>query len=145
MKCNTCFGTNSVSLFFFKILYCILYSSYDIFITQCFRSNSEDKALCEKIGFEFWIFKFLISLGNKLQLKLKNLQKKDVSHLKLKKSTAPLNFATFKFGAKFQLKLTNLMFWAKFSRKECFQSKTQKLKTTIEFSIFELALVLNSS
>ena len=39
LKCKAYFGTNRVSLFFFKILYCIFYSSYDIFIRQCFRSN----------------------------------------------------------------------------------------------------------
>ena len=70
LKYKAYFDTNSVSLFFFKMLYCIFYSSYDIFIRQCFRSNWEIKALCEKIGFEFWIFKFLISLGKKFQLKL---------------------------------------------------------------------------
>ena len=32
LKCKAYFGTNRVSLFFFKILYCIFYSSYDIFI-----------------------------------------------------------------------------------------------------------------
>ena len=34
LKCKTYFGTNRVSLFFFKILYCIFYSSYDIFIRR---------------------------------------------------------------------------------------------------------------
>ena len=35
MKCKAYFGTNHVSLFFIKIIYCIFYSSY-IFIRQCF-------------------------------------------------------------------------------------------------------------
>ena len=34
MKWKAYFGTNRVSLFFFKILYCIFYSSYDIFIRR---------------------------------------------------------------------------------------------------------------
>ena len=33
------FGTNHVGLFFFKTLYCIFYSSYDIFIRNWFKSN----------------------------------------------------------------------------------------------------------
>ena len=49
--CKVHFGTNCVSILFFKILYYILYSSYDIFIRKCFRSNRESKALPEEIGF----------------------------------------------------------------------------------------------
>ena len=34
LKCKAYFGMNRVSLFFFKILYCIFHCSYDIFIRQ---------------------------------------------------------------------------------------------------------------
>ena len=40
-------------------------------------------------------------------------------------------------GTKFQLKVTILIFWTKFSRKVCFRSKTGRVNTTIEFCIFE--------
>ena len=45
--------------------------------------------------------------------------------------------------AKFQLKLTILMFLTKFARKGYFLSKMEKKNTTIEFDIFELDEVLN--
>ena len=35
-------------------------------------------------------------------------------------------------GAKFQLKLTILIFWTKFAQKEYIQSKTEKVNFTIE-------------
>ena len=38
-----------VSLPLFRILCCIFYCSCDIFIRQCFRSNWEVKALCERL------------------------------------------------------------------------------------------------
>ena len=41
-------------------------------------------------------------------------------------------------GTKFQLELTILIFWTKFAKKGYFQSKTEKVKTTIEFWIFKL-------
>ena len=42
----------------------------------------------------------------------------------------------------FQIKLTIAMFWTKFAKKgSYFQSKTDKIDTTIEFCIFELLLV----
>ena len=41
-------------------------------------------------------------------------------------------------GTKFQLKLTNLIFWTKLAQKEYFQSKIEKVNTTIEFCMFEL-------
>ena len=40
-------------------------------------------------------------------------------------------------GTKFQLKRTILIFWTKFSEKECFRPKTENVNTTIEFYIFE--------
>ena len=43
-----------------------------------------------------------------------------------------------KVGAKFQLKLTILNFWAKLIQKGYVQSKKEKMKMTIEFHIFEL-------
>ena len=46
-------------------------------------------------------------------------------------------------GTKFQLKLTILIFWAKFAQKEYLQWKTEKVNITIEFWIFELVLVPN--
>ena len=40
-----------------------------------------------------------------------------------------------KLGTIFQLKLTNLIFWAKFVQKRCFRSKTEKMNSAIEFCI----------
>ena len=34
-------------------------------------------------------------------------------------------------GTKFQLKLTNLVFWTKFDQKEYFQSKTEKMHFSV--------------
>ena len=42
-------------------------------------------------------------------------------------------------STKFQLKLTVSTIWIKFSQKECFQSKTEKVSSATEFLIFELA------
>ena len=56
-----------------------------------------------------------------------------------------IEFCIFKLlvnlGTKFQFELTILMFWTKVAKKACFSSKTQKVKTTIEFYIFELVMV----
>ena len=41
-------------------------------------------------------------------------------------------------GTTFQLKLTILVFSTKFAQKCCFQSKTEKVNTTIQFCILEL-------
>ena len=41
-------------------------------------------------------------------------------------------------GTKFQLKITRLIFWTKFSQKERFRSKIEKVSTTIELCIFGL-------
>ena len=41
-------------------------------------------------------------------------------------------------GAKFQSKLTILIFWIKFAQKEYFQFETVKVSIAIEFCIFEL-------
>ena len=46
---------------------------------------------------------------------------------------------------KFKLKLTILIFWTKFSQKQCFRSKTEKVNTTNEFYIFELVKITNFS
>ena len=47
-------------------------------------------------------------------------------------------------SANFQLKLTIAIFWTKFAKKgSYFQSKTDKIDTTIEFCIFELVFVSN--
>ena len=44
----------------------------------------------------------------------------------------------------FQLKLTNAIFWTKFDKKNSyFQSKSDKIDTTIEFCIFEKIFVSN--
>ena len=42
---------------------------------------------------------------------------------------------------KFQLKLKSLICWTKFVQKEGFQSRTEKVNTTIEFCIFKLVYV----
>ena len=47
-KCKAYFGTNHVSLFFFKILYCIFYSCY-IFMWRFFRSNWEVRPLPRRL------------------------------------------------------------------------------------------------
>ena len=41
-------------------------------------------------------------------------------------------------GIKSQLTLTIFIFWTKFAQKEYFRSKTKKVKTTIEFCVFQL-------
>ena len=41
--------------------------------------------------------------------------------------------------------MTILICWTKFSQKECFRSKTEKVNTTSEFFIFELFLVISFS
>ena len=41
-------------------------------------------------------------------------------------------------GTKFHLKQTILIFWNRFAEKGYFQSKTEKVNITVEFSIFEL-------
>ena len=47
-------------------------------------------------------------------------------------------------SSNFQLKLTIAIFWTKFAKKgSYFQSKTDKIDTTIEFCIFELIFVSN--
>ena len=46
---------------------------------------------------------------------------------------------------KFQLKVTFLIFWTKFSQKGHFWPKTKKLNITIEFCMFELVYVPNFS
>ena len=46
----------------------------------------------------------------------------------------------------FELQLVyvpNLIFWIKFAQKGYFWSKTEKVKTSIDFYIFQLILVLN--
>ena len=48
MKWKAYFGMNRVSFFFFKILYYIFFSNYDMVIRQCFRSNWEVKALSRR-------------------------------------------------------------------------------------------------
>ena len=72
--------------------------------------------------------------------------KKGVLGLKQKKWTQPLNSAySISPGTKFQLKVTILIFWTKFAQRGCFWSKTEKMKSTIEFCIFELVWVPNFS
>ena len=48
-------------------------------------------------------------------------------------------------STEFQPKLTILTFWIKFVWKWCFRSKTKKVNTTTELSIFELILEPNFS
>ena len=38
-----------------------------------------------------------------------------------------------------------MIFWTKFAQKGCFQSKTEKVNTSTEFCLFELALVLTDN
>ena len=60
-----------------------------------------------------------------------------------------IEFCIFKLlvnlGTKFQFKLTIVIFLARFAQKGCFPSKAKKVKITIEFYIFELVYVPNSS
>ena len=46
---------------------------------------------------------------------------------------------------KFQLKLAIFVFWNEFAQRGCFQSKTEKVNTTIEFCLFKFVLVPNFS
>ena len=46
-------------------------------------------------------------------------------------------------NANFQFKPTIFIFWAKFSQKEYFQSKSEKMNTTIEFWIFKSVYIPN--
>ena len=48
-------------------------------------------------------------------------------------------------GTKFQLKLTILIFWTKFAQKGYFQSKSEKMNTTIKFCIFKSVYTPNFS
>ena len=71
---------------------------------------------------------------------------KGVSGTKQKKWTPPFNsHIRISLGTKFQLKRTILTLWIKFAQKGCFWSKTEKVTTTVEFCIFELVEVPNSS
>ena len=69
-----------------------------------------------------------------------NLPRKCVSGLKLKKWHWILHI-WINLGTKFLLKLTSLIFWIMFVQKGYFQSKTNKMNSTIEFCIFELVWV----
>ena len=48
-------------------------------------------------------------------------------------------------GNRFQLKLAVLTFWTKFTQKGCFQSKSEKMNTTIELCIFKSVCIPNFS
>ena len=80
--------------------------------------------------------------GTIIALRLPSFTKNCVSGIKQKKWTPPLNSAYIhiSLGTKFQLKLTILFFFGGgdqiCSQKGYFQSKTEKVKTTIEFCIF---------
>ena len=99
---------------------------------------------------EFYIFEFV--LGTKLQLKptiwflVPNLPKKCVSDPKQKSEHLHwILHVGISLGTKFQLKLTSLIFWTKFTPKWCFWSNAEKLNSAIDFCIFELVEVLNFS
>ena len=99
---------------------------------------------------EFYIFEFV--LGTKLQLKptiwflVPNLPKKCVSDPKQKSEHLHwILHVGISLGTKFQLKLTSLIFWTKFTPKWCFWSNAEKQNSAIDFCIFELVEVLNFS
>ena len=50
-----------------------------------------------------------------------------------------------RLGTKFQFKLTFLIFWTKFAQNGYFQSKSEKMKTTIKSCIFKSVYVPNLS
>ena len=65
-----------------------------------------------------------------------------ISALKEKKNNITVEFCVIKLGTKFdlgtkyELKLTILIFFIKFSQKGYFQSKTEKVNITTDFCIF---------
>ena len=81
---------------------------------------------------QFWFFR--PSLPKKVFL-VKKGGKKEHHHWMLHIRINP--------GTIFQLKLTILISWNKFSQKGCFRFKTEKVNTAIEFCIFELVQVPN--
>ena len=102
---------------------------------------------------EFCIFKLVISLCSKFQLKLTilifwtKLPIKWWFPFKTKKVNTAIGFCTFDIG--FVLNFSwKWKFWfsgPNLPKKGCFLSKTEKVKTTISFSRFELVLVRNCS
>ena len=90
-----------------------------------------------------------INLDSKFQLQQTilifgtNFQKKYTSSRKQKNHYWILHIR-ISLSTNFQLKLTIAIFWTKFAKKgSYFQSKTDKIDTTIEFCIFELVFVAN--
>ena len=73
---------------------------------------------------------------------------KNVSRLKQKKWTPPLNSAYLNYSMhQISAETDNFDFWTKFAQKGCFLSKTEKVKTntTIAFCIFKLDWLPNFS
>ena len=102
-----------------------------------------------KITIEFYIVKLiwiLISASTNNFNFWDKFPKKGIPPVKnTKKWTSLLNLHIWiGLSTNFQLKLTIAIFWAKFAKKiTCFQSKTDKIDTTIEFCVFELVFASN--
>ena len=76
----------------------------------------------------------------------KNFQKKGYFRSKAQKNKHPywILHIRINLSTNFQLRLTTAIFWTKFAKKgNYFQSKTDKIDTTIEFCIFELVFLSN--
>ena len=92
-----------------------------------------------------WTLHIRISLGTKFQLKLiilafwtKFAQKRIfLIQNKISKYYHWILHIWISVDTKFKLKLIILIFWTKFAQKWCFQSKTKKVNSIIEFCIFE--------
>ena len=103
----------------------------------CFSSKREKS----RTIIEFCIFELVLvpnfSWNYKFWLFCPNLPK-----IYFLSKTGTLNSVRISLGNKFRLKLTILIFWTKFFKKECFSSKIKKVNTTIEFFIFKFLFSL---
>ena len=106
-----------------------------------FRSKAEK----ENIATEFCIFEFVNVPNFNLKWQFwffgTNLPKMGISRVKQKKwITYWILRIQISLGTKFQLKLTTLVFWTKFSKKMCFWSKTKKKDINIKFYVPNFSL-----
>ena len=89
-----------------------------------------------------WILHIRISPSAKFQLKLTTLSLLDQTCPSVEKKKIEHHYWILHIGSslgnKFQLKLTILIFRIKFAQKGYFYSRTEKVNTTMEISIFEL-------
>ena len=97
---------------------------------------------------EFYIFELFLVPDFSLNRKLKpNFPKKGISRQKNVKSELHhwILHIHITLSNKFQLKLTILSFWTKYTQKRYFRSKAKEVSISIEFCISELGQVPNFS